>query len=328
MQNFETEQERIHASALQDKHVILPDEHNRILTSIEKRNLSLSGETTAFMSAGVVLFTSGLGILIYKNIDRIGHMAIIAGMALAVIYGLWVSFRKAPGFSSQKINSPGTGYDYLLLFSNILLLTLLQYISFQTNAFGDTGAHYLLAGAFILFNAYYFDHSGVLAVGIGAIAAFFGIRLNAFGLFDSSVSAIALTATLFAILVELCGVFTERKNIKTHFRFTYVHFSLHLFFVSVIILMSDKYWVALPLLFGFGFFWYSEYAKRVRSFYLLFFSLLYTYILCTVWMVMLVDRIGLYSDLMVYLFLLYVALSGILGISYMKRAHKKLKDDL
>jgi hypothetical protein len=38
------------------------------------------------MYASVLLFTSGIGILIYKNIDSIGHVAILALLLLVTVF--------------------------------------------------------------------------------------------------------------------------------------------------------------------------------------------------------------------------------------------------
>lgn len=327
MQNFQTIQEKIHAAALFEKGIITKDEHDRILGDISRRNFSLAAESSVFMAAGVLMLTTGIGILVYKNIKQFGHAVLIASLALVVLSGFVYCFRKTSGYTNDHQASPGTGFDYILLISSILLLTLLQYVNFQTDLFGTTGIHYLLGGAFLVFNAYYFDHAGVLSAGISSIATYFGIRLHAFGLFEHSIATVAITSMLFAVSMEAAGTISARRMIKPHFRFTYSQLALHLFFISLLALItSDSLWYYVVVPAVAGYIWYFRYAEATRSFYLAFFVILYSYLAATAYVVRIVDSSGYSGDLIIYLILLYLIGSAVAGISFMKKLHKKLSE--
>ena len=68
------------------------------------RNLnifSINAELKIFLYLSVLLFTSGIGILIYQNIDTIGHSIIISIIVIVTVICYYFSFKKAPKF--QKI---------------------------------------------------------------------------------------------------------------------------------------------------------------------------------------------------------------------------------
>lgn len=329
MKNFNTDLELIHANGLHEKGVITNGELDNITADIDKRNFSLAGETAAFMSIGALLLTTGLGILIYKNIDRSGHIILIGLLSIAVFLGFRYCFRNAGSFTKDKVESVGVGFDYILLLSNLIFLSLLQYLNFQTNIFGDTGAHYLFGGLFVLFNAYRFDHAGVLSVGITSLAAFFGIRLNAVGLLEHSMVAAAGAGLFFAISLEAASVYLKMKKIKVHFRPTFVQFSLHLFYISLIILLFDNdYWLLLIVPTVIGFIWYYRYSMKRKSFYFAFFNILYTYIAITTFIVKAMIDMHADGSFVFYFSMLYLMGSGAYGIVFIKQLHQKLTNEL
>jgi hypothetical protein len=77
--------------------------------SVEQRQhapLSVYIELTSILSLGILLFTAAIGILVYKNIDSIGHVALItitAGMCIACF--AWC-IKKTHGYSNKKVESP------------------------------------------------------------------------------------------------------------------------------------------------------------------------------------------------------------------------------
>lgn len=324
MHNFDSLRERQHAERLLQHQVITQPEHERIIKGIAERKFSVARELSFFLVAGFLLFTTGLGILVYRHIDQAGHYVLIGLMGVASIVAFRYCFKNSAGYSDAKIASPGTIFDYSLLLANVLLLTLLQYLNFRSDLFGNSGLHYLAGGAFVIFAAYYFDHAGALAVGISAIATYFGIRLNVIGILELP-EALALTSMLFAAVLEASGWILESKKIKAHFRRVYAQFSLHLFFISVIVLaVTIQYWYLTTLLTAAGFYWYKRYAFSEKSFFLMFFIFLYTYIMAGILIVRLVDLVS-FSELMVYCLLLYFVISAALSIAYIKKVHKELK---
>jgi hypothetical protein len=75
---------------------------------------SLHTELKLFLYLSVLLFTSGIGILIYENIDSINHIAILSLLLLVTVICFYFSFKMHPDFkSSNQFENPL--FDYLIL---------------------------------------------------------------------------------------------------------------------------------------------------------------------------------------------------------------------
>src|SRR5882724_9428826 len=83
-----------------------------------KKILSVHWELKTILYLGVLLLTSGLGVLVYKNIDSIGHMAVLIFIALVSASGYFYCFKNKPAFSTGKVESPGSFFDYILLLAS------------------------------------------------------------------------------------------------------------------------------------------------------------------------------------------------------------------
>src|ERR1700753_2211695 len=74
--------------------------------ALESRRLfSLFWELRFLLYLGVLLLTGGLGILVYKNIDTIGHQAVLAFIAVVTVACFFYCFRKNPPFAWEKIRA-------------------------------------------------------------------------------------------------------------------------------------------------------------------------------------------------------------------------------
>ena len=74
---------------LSEKQLISSDQQTQIAAHERTRLLSVHGELRALLYAGIVLFTSGAGILIYQHIDTIGHSVLIGALALVTGASVW-----------------------------------------------------------------------------------------------------------------------------------------------------------------------------------------------------------------------------------------------
>ncbi|MFN9906292.1 MAG: DUF2157 domain-containing protein, partial [bacterium] len=74
--------------------------------------ISLFWDLRIVLYAGVLLLTGGLGVLIYKNIDEIGHLAVIGAMTVMALICYVYALRKMNHFSWGEVRSPGTIFDY------------------------------------------------------------------------------------------------------------------------------------------------------------------------------------------------------------------------
>src|SRR5476651_2016641 len=63
-------------------------------------------EIRALLYIGILALTSGLGILVYKNIDTIGHQAVLLFIALVSVGCFFYCFKYKAPFSKGKVKSP------------------------------------------------------------------------------------------------------------------------------------------------------------------------------------------------------------------------------
>ena len=163
--------------------VIGENSFKKISTHLDKRMFTLNFELKSFFYAGVMMLAGGLGIAVYKNIDSIGHMAVILFIAAVSISGFVWCFKKSRPYDPGKVESPGMVFDYVLLLASLTFVTLIGYLQFQYSVFGSYNSLALLIPALgLFFAAYYFDHLGVLSIAITCLAGFAGISISPYDL--------------------------------------------------------------------------------------------------------------------------------------------------
>jgi hypothetical protein len=231
---------------------------------------------------GVLLLNAGLGWLIYLNIDEIGHGAVIAAIAGLCTASFAFAWRHREPFSFTQTKSASPFYDYALLLGCLTFLILEGYLQYQYNLFGEKyGLATFIPMVLFFATAYFFDHRGVLSLGITALASWLGIAVTPMALLsdnDFSSSRLIYTGLLLGVL--LCGAafyFTHR-DIKKHFDFTYLNFGVHILFLSCLsgLMVLEKGWLFVPLLAAITTL-FILYARREQSFYFLMVAVLYAY---------------------------------------------------
>lgn len=300
--------------------------------ALESRRLfSLFWELRFLLYLGVLLLTGGLGILVYKNIDTIGHQAVLAFIAVVTAGSFYYCFRKSSPFSFEKVVAADPFFDYVLLLGCLSLLIFLGYLQFEYGVFGD---HYGLATfipmVLLFFAAYYFDHLGVLSLAITNLAAWAGIAITPLtilkeGNFSDS-HLIWTGITLGAVLLGM-GHLSLVRRLKAHFDGTYTNFGLHLFFIAGLAgLFSYErvYLLWFLALMGVAWFLYGRAMAR-GSFYFVVVIVLYAYIaLCDVVVRLLWKMVG--ADFGVFaLVFLYFIFSAVGVALLLVRLNRKLK---
>lgn len=245
---------------------------------------SIYWELRVLLYLGVLLLTGGLGILVYKNIDSIGHAAVLAGIGcMTAGCFAWCLLKKAP-FRWDFVGSPDALFDYLLLLGCLCLLIFLGYWQFEYQVFGT---HFGLAAFIpmtILFaSAYLFDHRGVLSLAITNLAAWAGIAITPLSLLRSgafSEDRLIYTGVLLGAVLLLAGRLSRVRGWKAHFELTWSNFGLHLLFVSLLagLFRFDRIYLLwfLGLLAVAGFLFIQ--ARAQRSFYFIVAIVGYSYI--------------------------------------------------
>ena len=94
----------------------------------QQASFSLFWELRSLLYLGIVLFTSAVGVLVYKHIDTIGHDVLVIGIAALCLACFGYCLKQAQGYSPAKVHSPNFLFDYILLLGCLLLLVFVGYI--------------------------------------------------------------------------------------------------------------------------------------------------------------------------------------------------------
>jgi hypothetical protein len=317
--------------ALQQQELITGEEA-QCVRQLEKEPVSVYTEALILLYLGVIILCAGLGILIYKNLDQIGHTALVLGIAAACIACFAWCFKKRAGFSLQKVASPNVLFDYILLLGCLLLLIFTGYIQVTYHFFGERWGLAIFIPMVILFGmAYYFDHLGVLSLAVTNLAAWAGITVAPMEILEGNDfrdDTLIYTGVTLGLGLLLAAYTTRRRNVKAHFELLYLNFGAHLLFIS---LLAGQFhfrpfyllwFLAIALASYAGY----SYALAKRSYYFLVITLLYFYIAFSYVAFDVVNRIS-HNTAGIYLGLFYVILSGIALIRVLIHYNKKLKAD-
>lgn len=305
---------------LLEQAIISPPQYELLEKHEKSQPISIHWEARVFLLAGISMLSSGLGILIYKNIDTIGHQAIIALIALATAACGWYAFQKRFPFTLGAVEKPHTIADNILLLGCSLFLILEGYLQYQYQIFGERyGIATLIPAALFFFVAYRFDHIGVLTMALTAFVSWAGISTTPInvlkdGIFDHE-RTLVLTGILVGSLFILVGQLLNFRLIKTHFTFSYVNFGLNLVCIAAIygaLQQDERVWFSLICL-AFSAFalWY---ARREHSHFMLLASAIYGYISFTI----------LISKIDFGLFWLYYGIFSCLGVVGFLMNYKKI----
>ncbi len=304
---------------LHDTGIISEQESLAIQTSLNEKPFSLHWELRTILYLGILLVTGGLGIIIYQNIDTIGHTAIIALIGLACATCFYYCFKHRLPYNNLQVKHDSPWFDYILLLGCLLFLALEGYLQFQYQLFGTRYGLATLIPALLFFSlAYIFDHAGVLSLAITALASFAGISASPGMLLNNQFSEFPLIYTGFALSVLLISAafYFKLKNIKRHFTFTWYNFGFNMLFLCLLagcftLSFPIAYFVVL-LLAGFLL---TRFAIKEKSFYFLLMSVIYCYVGIT-WAVF---QIGGFNFLGLYYFVFSCA-----GIIYFFINYKKI----
>jgi hypothetical protein len=295
------------------------------------RLFSLFWELRLLLYIGVLLLTGGLGILVYKNIDTIGHQAVLAFIALVAAGSFFYCFRKRSPFSLEKVVVADPFFDYVLLLGCLSLLIFLGYLQYEYDVFGDHyGSATFIPMVVLFFVAYFFDHLGVLSLAITNLAAWAGVAITPLTIWkEGNFSDVRLiwTGILLGFVLLGMGHVSLDRRVKAHFAGTYTNFGLHLFFIASLagLFRYDRvYLLWFVALMGVSWFLYGRAMAR-GSFYYIVVMVLYGYIaLCYVVLRLLMTISG--ADIgVIGLGFLYFVLSAVGVALLLVRLNRKLK---
>jgi len=290
---------------------------------------SVHWELKSILYLGILLLTGGLGILIYKNIDTIGHQVILAAIGSLCIGCFFYCERKKLPFATTRVPAPNSFFDYILLLGCLTLITFITYLQVQYTAFGNAyGLATFIPMIILFFCAYYFDHLGVLSMAITNLAAWMGVAITPLNIFNANNFADAeliFAGLLLGVALTVIAWATKKRNIKAHFEFTYVNFGMNILFIACLAGMfhfDEFYPLWLLPLAGIVFYFYKR-SLATASFYYMLMLTLYGYTGISYVMVrFLISRMDLGS---IYFILVYFISSGVGVVLFLTRMNQKIK---
>jgi hypothetical protein len=299
-------------------HGLLPPEQAKAIADFEQRRpFSIHYELRALLYFGITLLAGGLGVLVYQNIDRIGHSVVVGFIALIVAGCFWYAARHRQAFTWGEAPKASLLPDYALLLGCLTFLVLEGYLQYQYNLFGTRyGLVTALPAALFLWLAYLFDHRGVLSMGLTALGSWVGVSvapLSAFG--DENILRYGLgeAALGFGMVLMAAGLYSEYRHLKRHFGFTYLSLGANVALLAATAILFGgtaahlPSWLMVPLIFILSGFlvWY---ARRTQSYLFLLLGIIYSYIVLTYLLIRLVED---NSSAWEFLIMIYFPLSAI-----------------
>ena len=188
----------------------------------------VAGEIRLVLYGAVLAITSGLGIVLKDNIDRIGPVSLIVGLALvaAVCYASAIRTR-------LRGETRSIGGDYVLLLGALLVSADLGYAESQFHWLGPHWSRYLLVLAAIHgTTAYALSSRLVLSVSLASLAGWFGVSAQPEMLFrpDDALRRTGVSALLCAGLILLWREVHRRAGGIAEFGEVFAHFAANVAF--------------------------------------------------------------------------------------------------
>lgn len=211
---------------LQARGLLPPDQAVRIAATDQARPFSLHYELRALLYLGITLLAGGLGVLVYQHINSIGHGVIVATIAVLMAACFGYAARHRAPFTWGMAPKASVGADYLLLLACLLFVILEGYVQYQYHVFGTRyGLATAVPALVFLPLAYWFDHRGVLAMGVTALAAWVGLTVSPLSVLtdnDFWNHRVQSAAFGLGLVLMAAGFYSEYYGRKAHFAFTYL----------------------------------------------------------------------------------------------------------
>ena len=263
---------------------ILNRDQATLLRRIYSRELfSVHWELRLLLYAGILTLTTGLGLLIAKYFASIGHLTLLAAIALGCAGCFTYCLRHGGGFSPERLPGPYAAYDYVLFLGCLLLGTFQGYLELRYQLLAQYWSWWLLASALVyLLCAHYFDNRLVLSLALSTLGAWLGVKTSLLGAghWDAALRGAAL---FFGAAVVAAGVIQVRLGWKRHYLPIHLHLGVNVLLATLVSgvgsRINDTAYLAGLLLVGIG---STLYAQRARSFAFLLYAVLYSYMGVTI----------------------------------------------
>ena len=219
-----------------------------------RRLVSVWLEIRILLYVGVLLLTSGVGLVIAEFHREIGPwtMASVIGAAAGACL-IWVA-RKSPPFSWREVRSPSIAFDYVLLLGLLLLASDLAYIEANFTVLGPRWVHHLLlVGLVYLIAAYRWDSRTILSLALSTLAAWRGVSISLGSLWRGEAAELRINAILLGAVYVVAAWHSVRMQKKAHFEGVFANAGLLLLLgglVSGVLGRGSAWGMWLPILLG------------------------------------------------------------------------------
>ncbi|HUM03725.1 MAG TPA: DUF2157 domain-containing protein [Thermoanaerobaculia bacterium] len=215
--------------ALREKGMLGDPPASHLLRVARGDLVSVRLEIRTLLYLGVLLLTTGVGLFLKENQNRIGPAAIASGLGLsAAACFVWV-LRHAARFTWGRSPDPGVAHDYVLLLGLLLVASDLAYVEVHFRVFGPDWPFHLLAVSLLcLMAAFRWDSAVALGLALTSFAAWRGVSVNVLrgALGEGRPEETRWNAIVCGLAFVAIGVALVRAGKKPHFEEVWVNFGL------------------------------------------------------------------------------------------------------
>jgi hypothetical protein len=315
-----------------EKNFITAEQFSQIKDYRSLGIFSLNAELKMFLYLSVLLFTSGIGILIYENIDTIGHVAILSLLLIVTVFCFYFCFKNSVGFRKSETTFESPVLEYLVLLANILTCIFIGYLQFQYKPFGTYYGLATLVPTIISFIcAYYFDNKSVLTIAITGLAAYVGLSVTPLDIFNNDLylnQSLSFSAIMLGVLLILWTFYSDKIALKTHFKLIYLTFALHIISIASITNMINEYygfWLLFSTVLAGSCYYFYKVSYELKAISLYVFMILYAYIGINIFLFRIFENIDFQDIWMLFVLAIpgYFIGSIILFIKLIKKFNKE-----
>jgi hypothetical protein len=205
--------------------------------AMERREVfSIHFELRLMSYIAVALLTTGVGIVIKNNLDRIGPVAIITAIALVAAGCYAMAIRtKLQGRTRSIVG------DYVLLLGALLLSADIGYAESQFHFFGAHAAQQLLVIAVLhAIGAYLLDSRMLLSASLTALTAWMGAGLSLGSLIFAGDAGYRMRGLAAAAVIFAWRGADTLLDRMPQFRDVFDHFAANLAFVAAVAWCLEK----------------------------------------------------------------------------------------
>jgi len=269
---------------LEDKG-LLDTERRVLIEEYEKsKPVSLFVFIRTLLYTSISAFVGAVGVLIYQNIDTIGHSVLIGLIALATAGCFYYVFKNGTAYRSEKVEQSAPFFDVVLLLGCLLFLALEGYLQYQYEVFGIRyGMAVMIPCVLFFYLAYRYDHQGVLSLAVTALASWVGLSATPSKLLvenDFSDPEVIRNAVIFGAVMLVGSWFLKKQKIKAHLTYTYILLAGTLYLSACLggMFSQDHWQFVFGLLLAVGCWYLYKNALEEKSLFFLLLSTIFSYV--------------------------------------------------